>query len=54
MSEKHLMPGDKGYKGGKFTSTVYINGKAYNCTTVKDKNGNVRYEGISSKFLGIF
>lgn len=35
-------------------STVYINGHAYNCHTIKDKNGNIKYEGVSPKFLGIF
>lgn len=54
MEEKKLMPGDRGYKGGTFNTTVYINGKSYNCHTVKDSNGNILYEGISPKFLGIF
>lgn len=54
MEEKKLMPGDKGYKGGIFNTTVNINGKSYNCKTIKDRNGNVIYEGITPKFLGIF
>lgn len=41
-------------KAGRFRSTVYINGKSYNCTTVKDKNGNIIRESIGPKFLGIF
>lgn len=41
-------------KAGRFRSTVYINGKSYNCTTVKDEKGNILRESIGPKFLGIF
>lgn len=41
-------------KGGFEMSTVNINGKSYNCKTVRDANGNIVYEGVTPKFLGIF
>lgn len=52
--QKKLFPGDEGYKGGVFTSTVFIDGKAKGVRTVKDENGNVTYMSITNKILGIF
>ena len=52
--EKRLYPGDEGYKGGIFTSTVYIDGKAKELKVVKDKDGNILYTSITNKILGIF
>jgi|GEM_PF-6767018 hypothetical protein len=52
--QKKLYPGDEGYKGGVFTSTVFIDGKAKEVRTVKDENGNVTYMSITNKILGIF
>ena len=46
--EKRLYPGDVGYKGGIFHTTVYIDG------TVKDPNGNVQAVFVTDKILGIF
>lgn len=52
--EKRLYPGDVGYKGGHFYTTVIIDGKAKNVHTIKDANGNTVYVGVTDKFLGIF
>ena len=53
-NEKKPLPGDPGYQGGTFTTTAYINGKAYEVTVVKDANGNVIHTSSAPKFLGIF
>ena len=37
--EKRLYPGDVGYQGGIFHTTVYIDEKAKDVKTVKDSNG---------------
>ena len=52
--EKRLYPGDKGYPGGTFTTTVHVNGKNFEITTVKDSNGNVVAVFERELFLGIF
>ena len=52
--EKDLKPGDKGYPGGVFTSTVRINGQNKNVRIVKDQNGNIIYARETNKILGIF
>ena len=52
--KKRLYPGDVGYPGGIFNTTVYIDGKAKNVRTVKDPNGNVVSVFITDKILGIF
>lgn len=52
--EKKLYPGDPGYKGGDFTATVRINGQNKEVHTIKDKDGNIVYMGVSNKILGIF
>ena len=52
--EKRLYPGDVGYKGGTFSSTVYVDGKVKEVKTVKDANGNVVAVYVSNKILGIF
>ena len=52
--EKRLYPGDVGYKGGIFNTTVYIDGKAKNVRTVKDPNGNVEAVFVTDKIFGIF
>lgn len=55
MEEKEkLYPGDKGYQGGEFHSTVYIHGRAYDVKTVKDAYGNVVGVYESPKIFGIF
>lgn len=56
MSEekKRLYPGDVGYQGGIFHSTVYIGGKAKDVKTVKDPNGNVVAVYVTDKIFGIF
>jgi len=53
-NEKKALPGDPGYLGGTFTSTVVINGKAYEVRVVKDAYGNVVYTSTTPKFLGLF
>ncbi len=52
--EKRLWPGDVGYKGGIFTSTVTIDGKTYEVKTVKDPNGNILSTTITPKIFGLF
>ena len=52
--EKRLYPGDVGYKGGGFDTTVIIDGKVKNVHTIKDANGNVVYMSVRDKFLGLF
>ena len=56
MSEekKRLYPGDVGYQGGVFHTTVYIDGKAKDVRTVKDPNGNVLCVTVTDKIFGIF
>lgn len=52
--EKRLYPGDVGYKGGDFHTTIYENGKVKDAHIIKDSNGNIVYIGITDKILGIF
>lgn len=52
--KKKLYPGDDGYPGGVFNTTVYIDGKAKNVRTVKDSDGNVVSVIVTDKILGIF
>lgn len=52
--EKTLAPGDEGYPGGDFRSTVVIDGKARNVRTVKDEKGNVVFLSASEKIFGLF
>lgn len=52
--EKRLYPGDIGYKGGIFHTTVCIDGKVKDVKTVKDPNGNVQAVFVTNKILGIF
>lgn len=52
--EKRLYPGDVGYLGGIFHSTVTINGKTKDVRTVKDPNGNVVSVIVTDKIFGIF
>ena len=52
--EKKLYPGDKGYQGGAFRSTVVIDGHAKNVYTVKDADGNIRFLSVTDKIFGIF
>lgn len=52
--EKRLYPGDKGYKGGIFTTRVYSKGKNIEITTVKDPDGNVVSVYTRDLILGIF
>ncbi len=52
--EKRLYPGDVGYKGGTFKTTVHANGKHVEVTTVKDSSGNVIAVYTRDLFLGIF
>lgn len=52
--EKRLYPGDIGYKGGVFNTTIYVDGKAKNVKTVKDPNGNIVATFVSDKIFGIF
>ena len=56
MSEdkKRLYPGDVGYPGGIFHTTIIVNGKAKDVRTVKDSNGNVVSVTITDKLFGIF
>lgn len=56
MSEekKKLYPGDEGYLGGIFHSTVRINGQNKDVRVVKDANGNPVSVLESNKILGIF
>lgn len=53
-NKKKLYPGDEGYPGGTFTTTVYIDGKAKEVKTVKDAYGNVIYVSVTDKIMGIF
>lgn len=52
--EKKLYPGDKGYPGGKFRSTVFIDGKAKQLEVIKDANGNVVFTSLTDKIFGLF
>ena len=52
--EKRLYPGDVGYKGGIFHTTVCIDGQVKDVKTVKDPNGNVQAVFVTNKILGIF
>ena len=52
--EKRLYPGDAGYQGGIFHTTVVINGQSKDVRTVKDSNGNPVSVIITDKILGIF
>ena len=52
--ETRLWPGDEGYLGGIFDSTVYIGGKAKNVRTEKDPDGAVRSVIVTDKIFGIF
>lgn len=52
--EKKLLPGDAGYKGGIFHTTVVYNGQSKDVRTVKDANGNPVSVIITDKILGIF
>lgn len=52
--EKRLYPGDVGYKGGTFRTTVYIDGQAKTIITKKDPNGNVTSVVVMDKIFGIF
>ena len=52
--KKRLYPGDVGYQGGVFNTTIYVDGKAKNVRTVKDPNGNVVSVFITDKIFGIF
>lgn len=52
--KKKLWPGDEGYKGGIFNSTVYIDGKAKNVRTEKDGDGNIVSVIVTDKICGIF
>jgi len=53
-NEKKLYPGDQGYKGGVFNTTVRINGQNKNVHTVKDENGNIIFLSETNKIFGIF
>lgn len=52
--KKKLYPGDVGYQGGEYYTTIYVDGKAKNAHVVKDANGNIVYLGITDKIFGIF
>lgn len=52
--KKKLCPGDQGYQGGVFYTTVRIDGKIKEVKTIKDSNGNVTYVSVRDSFLGIF
>ena len=52
--DKKLLPGDEGYKGGIFHSTIYINGKAKEVRTEKDSDGNIVSVSITNKIWGLF
>ena len=52
--EKRLWPGDVGYKGGEYTGTVVVDGKAKTAHIKKDPNGNIVYMALTDKILGIF
>ena len=52
--EKKLYPGDVGYKGGVFYTTVYIDGKRKEIRTEKDADGNVVSVSITNKIWGLF
>lgn len=52
--EKRLWPGDVGYQGGVFHTTVTINGKTKDVRTVKDPNGNPVTVTVTDKIFGIF
>ena len=53
-TDKKLYPGDKGYLGGTFTTTVTSKGKNLEITTKKDANGNVQAVFVRNSLLGIF
>lgn len=52
--EKRLYPGDVGYKGGKFITRAYVNGKNVEITTYKDPDGNVTSVFTRDLIFGIF
>ena len=52
--EKRLYPGDAGYKGGIFKTTVHSKGQHIEITTHKDSDGNVTSVYVRDLFLGIF
>lgn len=52
--EEKLFPGDKGYEGGIFKTTVHVNGQHKEVTTIKDAYGNVTGVYARDLFLGIF
>ena len=56
MSEekKRLYPGDVGYPGGTFYTTIHVDGKVKEVKTVKDSNGNVVSIFVRDKLFGIF
>ena len=51
---KKPYPGDPGYQGGIFHTTVVIDGKVKDVRTEKDAYGNVISVTISDKILGLF
>ena len=52
--KKRLYPGDVGYPGGIFHTTIYIGGKVKDVRTVKDSNGDVVCVTVTDKIIGIF
>lgn len=52
--KKKLYPGDEGYKGGIFHSTVRINGQNKDVKVEKDSEGNIIFMSETNKIFGIF
>lgn len=52
--EKRLYPGDNGYPGGEYWTTMVIDGKTKNVRVVKDAYGNIVYMGVTDKIFGLF
>ena len=52
--EKRPQVGDVGYKGGRFVTRAYVNGKNVEVVTYKDPDGNVTSVFTRDLILGIF
>ncbi len=53
MDEKKLRPGDIGYKGETFTTTIHTKNGSYRLRITKDENGNILSVREDKLFLGI-
>ena len=54
MDEKKLRPGDIGYKGETFATTIHTKNGSYRLHITKNENGNILSVREDKFFLGIF